>query len=75
MVEARRNAHTERVKGIDLSLVMCALAPLFLAGCAHNKTPDDKPPVTTPNGPCRDDENFDDGHCVTRFPGDFPVPR
>jgi hypothetical protein len=70
MARASGIAHTDRMKGTSLRFLLCSLALSLLAGCASNRGPDDKPVVTTPNGPCRDDENFDNGHCTPRFPGD-----
>jgi hypothetical protein len=68
------------MKGIALSLLACAVAPLFFAGCARDQPRTED--VALPDGPCRDDENLVDGRCATRFPGDGaphnpnpPIPR
>lgn len=48
--------------------LMAGLA-LLLAACAH-----DAGVAASPSGPCRDDENFENGRCVARIPGDRLPP-
>jgi len=52
-------------------LILCALATILMAGCGHSKTPPEKTTdlAATPNGPCREDENFENGKCAPRIPG------
>ena len=53
-------------------LFLCAVATLLMAGCGHNRNqmrPEETTAVAaTPNGPCRDDENFENGRCMPRIP-------
>lgn len=58
--------------------LILALAPLVLVGCRmlDNRNPEVKAEVSaTPDGPCRDDESFDKGHCSPRIPGNGQAPR
>ena len=53
-------------------LLLCLISPFLFAGCAHGPNPKTNP--TAPTGPCRDDENFVNGRCEPRIPGDRQPP-
>ncbi len=59
-----------------LLAVLAASLPLLAAGCGTGeRIPADQ--AATPTGPCRDDEDFINGRCQPRIPGDQrpPVPH
>ena len=61
-----------KTRALIVLLLLCVVATLPMAGCGHNRN--QMPPeettagAATPSGPCRDDENFENGKCVPRIP-------